>query len=101
MDLKKVGFSDTFIAVRLHPLSECLLGSGIQINEKAAAKKLSTPASAYHGYQHFLDPARTSPTIVRTRTECNTKIAKCIFINAKDISSSTIGKLRSGTVTQI
>ena len=53
------------------------------------------PSSSSTGIQHFLDPKSDSDTPVRNRTYSNTISAKCVFINCKDISVSTVSMLQS------
>ena len=96
LDVERNGIRGKFIAVRLPKLVKEMSEGGILVNDKCIRKMIQELyGSSSTGIQHFLDPKSDSDTPVRNRTYSNTISAKCVFINCKDISVSTVSMLQS------
>ena len=87
------------IAIRLHPLVQALNAKGIKADEKNLRNEMKKRyGKSCNGSQHFLDPSRVSPTMMRTKHYDNTKHAKCMFIPHRDINDETLELLYSGNI---
>lgn len=82
------------IALRLHPLVVCLGKQTVEKDIRNTAKRLL--GTQHKGVQHFLSPESTSPLPVRTKSYCNTKSSKCVFIPHSAIGQEIIQRLQSG-----
>ena len=95
LDVERNGIRGKFIAVRLPKLVQEMSEGGILVNDKCIRKMIQELyGSSSTGIQHFLDPKSDSDTPVRNRAYSNTISAKCVFINCKDISVSTVSTVK-------
>lgn len=105
MDIIKAGFKEKFMAIRLHCMSQCLFsahaGAHIASEKEIRAVVKQLYGKAGFGTQHFLSSDSTAEAPIRTHAYCNTKSAKCIFINHSDVNSSTVEMLYTGKIVFI